>query len=179
MQVQTTRFGLVTIAESDLILFKEGLLGFSDLRKFVLLDDPNDEIFAWLQSCEKPAVAFPILEPELFTHDYKVKLSKHDLESLKLVSADGIRTFTIITIPQDVTLMTANLKAPIIINVQSRLAKQIVAQENDFQIKFPVFIELQKRVVQNPQANIKSHAADWGVAVRLDDVRIATPESTI
>jgi len=174
MQIQTTRFGKVNLSENDLVTFTEGLLGFSELRKFVLLDDPNDEIFAWLQSCEKPAVAFPILEPELFTSSYNIKLSKHDLEALKLAADSGgggiasrHRIFSIITIPADVTQMTANLKAPIVINVKERLAKQIVAQENDFQIKFPVFIELQKRVVQNPQAEIKSHAAEWGVAIKL------------
>jgi flagellar assembly factor FliW len=180
MQVQTTRFGLVTITETDVITFNEGLLGFSDLRKFVLLDDPNDEIFAWLQSCEKPAVAFPILEPELFTQDYKVKLSKHDLESVKLMPTESFRMFTIVTIPQDVTQMTANLKAPVVVNVKTKLAKQIVAQENDYSIKFPMFIELQRRLVQNPKADIKSQAADWGVAVRLVETKAkVAPTPTI
>jgi flagellar assembly factor FliW len=182
MQVQTTRFGQITISENDLITFNEGILGFSELRKFVLLDDPGDEIFAWLQSCEKPAVAFPVLEPELFTHDYKVKLSKHDLESLQMIATEAYRMFTIVTIPADVTLMTANLKAPIIVNIKNRIAKQVVAQENDFPIKFPMFTELQKRVVQNPTADIKSHAAAWGVAVRLGDSGVTksrTPETNL
>jgi flagellar assembly factor FliW len=167
MQVQTTRFGTITINESDLIHFNEGLLGFSDLRKFVLLDDPHDEIFAWLQSCEKPSVAFPILEPELFAGDYKPTLTKNDLQSLHLDATSRQRLFAIITIPDDVTQMTANLKAPVVINVKTRTARQIVVQENDLPIKFPVFMELQKRVVQNPQADIKSQAVGWGVAVRL------------
>ena len=50
MVISTTRFGPVQVTPDDIILFKEGLLGFNDLEKFVLLDDPNDEIFAWLQS---------------------------------------------------------------------------------------------------------------------------------
>ena len=52
MIIKTTRFGEVTIQNEDLLTFPEGLLGFQDLRTFVLLDDPNDDIFAWLQSCE-------------------------------------------------------------------------------------------------------------------------------
>ena len=52
MVIQTTRFGAVQLQSGDVIDFPEGILGFNDLRKFVLLDDPNDEIFAWLQSCE-------------------------------------------------------------------------------------------------------------------------------
>src|ERR1035437_9642220 len=108
MQVQTTRFGVVTVSDTDLVTFNEGLLGFSELRKFVLLDDPNDEIFAWLQSCERPSIAFPVLEPELFMADYKIHLSKHDLEALRTKNHEGLRTFTIVTIPEDVTQMTAN-----------------------------------------------------------------------
>jgi flagellar assembly factor FliW len=175
MKVQTTRFGTVEVNDSDLIHFSEGILGFSDLRKFILLDDPNDEIFAWLQSCEKDHVAFPILEPELFTSDYKPTITRTDLQSIHLTSQERMRIFTIVTIPEDVTLMTANLKAPIAINVKERIARQAVVQENDYQIKYPIFMELQKRVVQNPKADIKSQAAQWGVAIRLPQAPTANP----
>ena len=60
MIIETSRFGRVELKNEDLLTFPEGLLGFSDLRKFVLLDDPSDDIFAWLQSCESPAIAFPV-----------------------------------------------------------------------------------------------------------------------
>ena len=75
--------------------------------------------------------------------------------------------------------MTANLKAPVVINVKTRTARQIVVQENDLPIKFPVFVELQKRVVQNPKAEIKSQAVDWGVAVRLPADHSKKPSSEL
>ncbi|MCC6277709.1 MAG: flagellar assembly protein FliW [Oligoflexia bacterium] len=168
MQFQTTRFGLVAVQESDLITFKEGPLGFTELTKFVLLDDPKDEIFAWLQSVEKPSVAFPVLEPELFASNYKVSLTRHDLESLSMKAGDKTRMYNIVTIPEDATLMTANLKAPIVINVRDRVAKQVVAQENDYPIRFPIFAELQRRVVQNPALPLKNlTTGSANVAVKL------------
>lgn len=167
MQIKTSRFGLIEITQEDIIQFPEGLLGFNDLRQFVLLDDPNDEIFAWLQSCEEPGIAFPILEPELFTQQYNVNLTKHDLEVLGLNKAEGIRFFSIITIPEDPTQMTANLKAPIVVNVSQRTARQCVLQDNSLAIKEPIFTKLQQRVVQNPQTSLKSQAYDWGVAVKV------------
>lgn len=171
MLIQTSRFGAVQLQSEDVIDFPEGILGFNDLRKFVLLDDPNDEIFAWLQSCEIPQVAFPVLEPELFSQSYQVSLTKHDLESLQLSPASElkprIRSFSIITIPEDPTQMTANLKAPVVINIEKRLARQIVLQDNNLAIREPIFQKLQSRVVQNPQTSIKSQALDWGVAIRL------------
>ena len=115
MQIQTSRFGTVELSADDILDFPEGLLGFTNLRKFVLLDDPTDEVFAWLQSCEEAAIAFPVLEPELFTSNYEVKLTKRDLEALSLESQDQARYFCIITIPQDPREMTANLKAPLVV----------------------------------------------------------------
>lgn len=167
MKIQTTRFGPVELTSEDVLTFPEGLLGFNELRQFVLLDDPNDEIFAWLQSCENSAIAFPVLEPELFVDDYHIDLSKNDLEALELKSLEDCRCFTIITIPDEPTKMTANLKAPIMINIAKRMARQCVLQENSLAIREPIFSRLQQRVVQNPAVSIKSQASDWGVAIRL------------
>ena len=175
MFIQTSRFGQVELTKDDIISFNEGILGFGKLHKFVLLDDPNDEIFAWLQSCEDPGIAFPVLEPELFTTDYKIKLSKNELELLNLESLAGSRLFSIVTIPQDVTKMTANLKAPIVINVKERIARQCVLQDNKLAIAEPIFTRLQQRVVQNPMESIKSQASSWGVAIQLPD----TPDRDI
>jgi flagellar assembly factor FliW len=169
MRVQTTRFGEVEISVEDLVDFAEGLLGFSQLRRFVILDDPNDEIFAWLQSCENPDIAFPILEPELFAPNYAVELSKADLEALQLTDQKSGKFFNIITIPADPTLMTANLKAPVIINIGKRLARQCVLQDNNLAIREPIFSKLQQRVVQNPAARFKPEPANIGaVQIKRD-----------
>ena len=167
MVIHTSRFGTVSITSDDVITFPEGLLGFNDLRRFVMLDDPTDEIFAWLQSCEDPNVAFPLLEPELFMASYNVQLTKHDLEILGQANKTGLRYFTIITIPSDPTQMTANLKAPLVINVTKRLARQCVLQDNGLAIREPIFTKLQQRVVQNPSQSIKNQSEVLDVAVKI------------
>lgn len=167
MVVQTTRFGSVELKPEDILNFSEGLLGFSDLRTFVLLDDPNDEIFAWLQSCEAPAIAFPVLEPELFAEDFKINLAKTDLASLKLDSQGQGRFFSIVTIPDDPTMMTANLKAPVVINIKARMGRQCVLQDNGLAIREPIFSKLQQRVVQNPTVALKNQSQGLDVAIRL------------
>jgi len=167
MIIHTSRFGAVSITAEDVIQFPEGLLGFNELRRFVLLDDPQDEIFAWLQSCEDANIAFPLLEPELFTQNYSVQLTKHDLETMGLKTPEGVRYFSIITIPVDPTQMTANLKAPVVIHVATRKARQVVLQDNSLAIREPIFTRLQQRVVQNPNAAIKNQTIYSGVAVKL------------
>lgn len=177
MIIQTSRFGAVNLKDDDILTLSDGLLGFTDLRKFVLLDDPNDEIFAWLQSCEAPAIAFPVLEPELFTENFKFNLTKADLELLKLPSQEKARFFSIVTIPDDPTQMTANMKAPVVINVAAKLARQCVLQDNGLAIREPIFLKLQQRVVQNPTVAIKHQSIGLDVAIRLPNSPSQTNQS--
>jgi flagellar assembly factor FliW len=169
MVIKTSRFGQVELKSEDVLTFNEGLLGFQDLRQFVLLDDPNDDIFAWLQSCELPSIAFPVLEPEIFGHKYAVNLNRTDLEALKLSATQTPAYLNIITIPDDATEMTANVKAPIIINLEQRIARQCVLQDNNLAIKEKIFTKLQSRVVQNPQTPIKSQGRQFDMTVKVSE----------
>jgi len=166
MQISTTRFGPIEIKEGDIIRLDEGLLGFGDLKSFVLLDDPDDDIFAWLQSCDNEDIAFPVLEPELFIPEYKIKLSKRDMESLGMTDMKAYCVYTIITIPEDPTEMTANLKAPVVIHITNRKARQCVLQENDLPIRQPIFAQLQQRLVQGPM-NENRASKNTDLAVRI------------
>ncbi len=168
--IQTSRFGQVQVDQNDLLVFAEGLLGFQDLKKFVLLDDPNDDIFAWLQSCDSPAIAFPVLEPELFAENYKISLNKTDLEALSAPNTSKARAFCIVTIPEDPTQMTANMKAPVVINIENRKARQCVLQDNSLAIREPIFTKLQARVVANPTLSIKEQSIGLDVAIKLAEM---------
>lgn len=171
MLIQTSRFGQVQLTNDDILTFPEGLLGFQDLKKFVLLDDPNDDIFAWLQSCESPAIAFPVLEPELFAKNYKINLNRTDLEALGMQNASRARAFCIVTIPDDPTQMTANMKAPVVINAENKRARQCVLQDNNLAIREPIFTKLQARVVANPSMSIKEQSSGLDVAIKLAELR--------
>lgn len=168
MNIPTSRFGTIGVTEEDVLTFPEGLLGFSDLNRFVLLDDPTDEIFAWLQSCEEPSIAFPVLEPELFMDNFSMALTKSDLKGLNVETTEkSLRSFCIITIPEDPTQMTANVKAPVVINVKDKMGRQCVLQDNKLEIREPIFTKLQQRVVTNTPSAIKSKAVEHGVAVKI------------
>jgi len=170
VEIETTRFGQVQFENEDALHFPEGILGFAELKQFVLLDDPTDDIFAWLQSCDEPGIAFPVLEPELFAENYKVNLTKTDLEALKLQNMERTRSFSIITIPDDPTKMTANMKAPIVVNIANKTARQCVLQDNNLAIREPIFLKLQQRVLASPGISIKSQAQGLDVAVKLPEI---------
>ncbi len=173
MIINTTRFGRIELNNEDVLTFNEGVLGFVELRQFVLLDDPNDEIFAWLQSCEVPQIAFPVLEPQLFADSVKLNLAKNDLEALKMTETDSAQFFSIITIPDDPTQMTANLKAPVAINIAKKLGRQCVLQDNSLAIREPIFAKLQQRVVMHPQTAIKHQSPAMNVAKKLPQADVS------
>jgi len=145
--VKTGRFGQLTVGDDEIIHIPNGLLGFPELTKFCLVD-PGDETFIlWLQSIDNSEIAFPLLEPKIFKPDYTTKLSAAELRELKLEQVNHTSVFTILTIPEDVTQMSANLKAPLVINLKQQIARQVVLQENDYSIKHPIFKELRAHIV--------------------------------
>ena len=144
MKVNTSRFGLIEVADSDIIGFSEGLLGFEGSKKFFIVDPADETLIMWLQSLDSPQIAFPILEPKLFKADYKVRLSANELRTLKIDSAKDKETlvYCILTIPEDVAQISANLKAPVVINTNCSVGRQVVLQENEYSVKFPVYKDL-------------------------------------
>ena len=144
MKVSTVRFGNLEVNENDIITFSDGLLGFENLKQFFIVDPADDTLILWLQSLESPEVAFPILEPKIFKADYKVRLSASELRLLRLdgMAGSSVLVYSILTIPEDVTTMTANLKAPIVINAADQRGRQVVLQENDYTVRFPIYKEL-------------------------------------
>jgi flagellar assembly factor FliW len=145
--VQTGRFGQVEVSSEEIISIPSGIFGFPDDHDFCLVDSGDDTLILWLQSLSNPHLAFPLLEPKIFKPEYIVRLSAAELRELRLASIKDAGVFTILTIPADLTQMTANLKAPLVINTKEKVAKQVVLQENDQPIKHPMFKELRAHLV--------------------------------
>jgi flagellar assembly factor FliW len=145
--IQTGRFGQIEISSDEIISIPSGILGFPDDHNFCLVDAGDDTLIIWLQSLSNPRLAFPLLEPKAFKPEYVVRLSAAELRELRLLSIKDASVFTILTIPTDLIEMTANLKAPLVINTKDKVAKQVVLQENDQPIKYPMFKELRAHLV--------------------------------
>jgi flagellar assembly factor FliW len=157
--VQTGRFGQIEVSTDEIISVPSGILGFPDDQNFCLVDPGDDTLILWLQSLSNPRLAFPVLEPKIFKSSYIVRLSAAELRELRLASIHEASVFTILTIPSALPEMTANLKAPLVINVRDRVAKQVVLQENDQPIKHPMFKELRAQILAfrgNGKENEKS-----------------------
>ncbi len=171
MIVKTGRFGQLTIGEEEKILVPQGLLGFPEFTQFCLVDPGDETLILWLQSLENPEIAFPLLEPKIFKPDYSARLSASELRELKLENVNQSAVFSILTIPEDVTQMTANLKAPLVINLKEQIAKQVVLQENEYSIKHLMFKELRAHLA-TIDAQRRAQAATREAAAQITPVSI-------
>jgi len=148
MVVQTGRFGEVTIDESEIIHLSAGILGFCDETEFCLIDPNDDTLILWLQSLKNPKFALPVLEPKIFKKDYLVRLSLSEMREMDLVKLSEAVVFCVLTIPvSDITQMSANLKAPVVINLKNQKSKQVILQENDYVVRYPIFKDLRAHLL--------------------------------
>lgn len=147
MKIKTTRFGELEVDKKDVIEFSEGLLGFENLKKFFVVDPGDQTLILWLQSIDDAGTAFPIIEPKIFQPTYSVKLLPVELNSLQLENLSNASVYAILTIPQNVTEMSANLKAPIIINNKTKNARQIVLQDSKLEVRHKMYMDLKKYIV--------------------------------
>jgi flagellar assembly factor FliW len=136
MEVRTTRFGVVQIAEDRVIHFPKGLLGFSSYTRYCLLEPGEDACFFWLQSVDEPSLAFVITDPSLFIPEYSVPIRPEQMAELGLEKLEDAQVFVIVN-KVDATL-TGNLQGPLVINTLTRTGEQMVLAEKRWTTRHPL-----------------------------------------
>lgn len=142
MVAETKFFGTVDIEDDKLIEFPAGIIGFENLKKFALIYDTNKEersSISWLQSMEEPLMALPVINPLDIKAEYTPIIEDELTKQIGNPADADIMILVTMSIPSDLTQMTANLKAPIIINTTNRKAMQVIAENEDYEIKYNVY----------------------------------------
>ena len=78
MKLLTTRFGTVEVPDKDVLFFSLGVLGFPEVRRYVMLDHGQNTPLKWLQAVDKPELAFPIVPATDLVEDYHITVSPDD-----------------------------------------------------------------------------------------------------
>ena len=146
MTIETRLFGTVTIEDEKLIVFPDWIIGFPYMKKFVLIRDEENEEAAimWLQSMEEPQFAMPVVEPHLVVKGYNPVVDDEHLLPLGGLKEENTYSLVTITVPAKIEKMTANLKAPIVINMENNRAVQLIV-EDEYEVKHPIYETLRKR----------------------------------
>lgn len=115
----------LSIKSENVIQLPLGLLGFERIKKYVLLSNPEEAPFLWLQMLDDPNLAFLVISPAALMPDYQPDISDDDTEFLGLKNPQDAMVFNIVTIHAD-GRATVNLKGPIVMNRFTLVGKQVV-----------------------------------------------------
>lgn len=132
MKAATRLFGEIEIDESKIITFEDGIIGFPDMKKFTLIFDEEKEgrpSISWLQSMDEPEIAFPVMDPLFVCETYNPSVEEELLKNLGTIKEDNLYVLVTVTVPQNIKELAVNLKAPIVINTDTRKASQIIVED--------------------------------------------------
>lgn len=139
MQIQTDYIGEVEYSEEELIVFPEGIYGFEEYTKFIIVGELTKEFpFVWLQSVEDEKVVFVLTDPFLFLEEYDFSLNEENVEKLQIAGQEDLQVYGICVIPNEIKETTLNLKSPVVINANKRQGLQVILDE-DWPYKHKLF----------------------------------------
>jgi len=143
LKIQTKYIGEITIDPKKIINFENGLPGFNEEKKFILLPIPGTApgSFQTLQSTTTPELAFVVTNPYQVYADYEFRLDKSTVNQLQIESEQDVLILTIVTLKSPFEKSTINLKAPIIMNLKKQQGKQYILNDYSFPTKAPLIKE--------------------------------------
>lgn len=112
------------VKKENIISMPVGLLGFEQVKKYVLLATPEEEPFMWLQMLDNPSQGFVVVPPMAVIPGYAPDIAQADVDALGIKSPDDAIILNIVTVRNGET--TVNLKGPIVVNRNTLVAKQCI-----------------------------------------------------
>jgi len=143
--INSAHFGDIEIPEGEIIAFPDGIYGFEDLKRWALLGKTDeDSSFMWLHAIDDPKICFVVIDPFVFRKDYSPEPDEGILGKIETDNAQDLRVLAIVTVPEDINRISANLKSPIIINSAKNIAVQMVMDTDKYTFKHYILDEMQK-----------------------------------
>ncbi|WPC41081.1 flagellar assembly protein FliW [Clostridium sp. JS66] len=139
MELSTKYHGIREYDESDVITFEKGIPGFEHLKKFIIFPVEENEMFNVLHSVEDENAGFIVISPFLYINDYEFNLDGAQLERMQIEKEKEVLVLNIVTLSKNVSDITINLKAPIVINIKKKTGEQIILDNPKYNIKHLLF----------------------------------------
>ena len=137
--IATRHFGEIKVREDQIITFYPGLLGFSDLHRYILIEHGQDSPFFWLQCVDDADLAFVVIDPVYVLSDYQIGPINGVKKELDVRNLQDLKVLVILTIPSGRPReMTANLMGPLLVNLANLRGKQLILENSPYSHKHPV-----------------------------------------
>ncbi len=138
MELQTTRFGSLSLDDHRPVEFVGGIPGFPSFMRAVLIEVEDNPDYYWLQSIDDGDLAFLTVVPWSFFTDYELVLSDDDQAAIELDDAGDAFICCLVSVDRDNKSFTANLRAPIVVNVSAGRARQIILPDERLSLQAPI-----------------------------------------
>jgi len=149
MEILTSHFGKVSFFSKEVYCFHKGIYGFPEEKTFIFLKLKENEPFIWLQSVEKPDLAFVLVNPSFLFQDYNPHIGLDELEDIKAIDSKSVKVYVIVTLPPEMKDCHVNLLAPLVINPRKKLGKQVVLKDTGYKIQHFIFNQLERKRLNN------------------------------
>ena len=136
-------FGDIEYTDDSTVVFPEGIPGFEEQQGFLLVQQPQSRPLVFLQSLATPELCFLALPAQLACPDYRFELAAEDLEALGLpsgrqpVAGKEVLYLAIVSIDKDSSI-SANLLAPLVINLESHRGRQAILNGSGYSHRHPI-----------------------------------------
>ncbi len=152
IEKETSRFGLLTVSDEDILTFPRGIPGFENHRQWALAGD-DDSPIKWLQSLADGEVALPVASPQVLKGDYKARLPEGELAHLEASGSDDLALLIVLAIPAEAPWdMTANLRAPLVFNHKKRIGAQVIAHNEEYGVRASVLSDEMRETLRKKAA---------------------------
>ena len=157
MRIDTLRFGEIEVRDDRVIRFANGIPAFEHLRAFVIVQVDRTAPVYWMQSAEDSGVALPVVDPFALIDNYALEINDAEIEDLCLENQTDLMVLGVTVIPEDVTKMTVNLAAPVLVNTKKGLGKQIVMDDRRYSTRHPVYDDFMQ-ALRGGNGRVGAHA---------------------
>ena len=137
MKVQTKYFGEVDYEKEDVVSFPAGLVGFEEEREFLLLPFEGGSLLCF-QSLQTPALAFVAMDPFSLKPDYSPELQPPELKDLGVKESHELGFYVLCVVKNPVADSTVNLKCPVAIHPETRVARQVILDSEAYDMRHPL-----------------------------------------
>jgi flagellar assembly factor FliW len=143
MRIENTKLGDLEIEDARIVTLPEGILGFSDAHRYVVLDIRKGSDMKWFLSVDRPELAFVVTDPYVWFPEYEMPLGDSDAGVLGFRNDDELSVLAIVTVRgRRKEETTMNLRAPIAVNLRTLLGKQVVLSEDRWGIQVPLPVRI-------------------------------------
>lgn len=141
MLLHTSRFGSLDISEEEIFTFPSGLPGFESYRRYVILQQKEYDPFLFLQCVDNGELSFFLIDPFAIYPDYEVILdepAKQELQAEEGDSRPSVLVYAIVSIRDSLEKATLNLMAPVVLNMEKKIGKQLILHHSGYMTRHPL-----------------------------------------